>query len=164
MEDVFQTYLRNQFKTIEEYNEYAGEVAEPYHVLVVANFPTNFSDSAVRRLVSIASSGARCGVYTLVSVDSRQALPHNFDLADLRQHANCLAWTGDRFAWQDQDLGWLPLRLETPPEPADFVDNQTAEESVQAPQECEDDGFKLYTVLCFVAIQQIIIPTERHAR
>ncbi len=122
MEDVFQTYLRNQFKTIEEYNEYAGEVAEPYHVLVVANFPTNFSDSAVRRLVSIASSGARCGVYTLVSVDSRQALPHNFDLADLRQHANCLAWTGDRFAWQDQDLGWLPLRLETPPEPADFVE------------------------------------------
>ena len=98
MENVFQTYLRNQFATIEEYNEYAGEVAEPYHVLVVASFPVNFSDNAVRRLVSIASSGARCGVYTLVSVDSRQQLPHNFDLEDLRQHANCLAWGGDRFA------------------------------------------------------------------
>ncbi|MFP6766517.1 MAG: hypothetical protein VB859_00015, partial [Planctomycetaceae bacterium] len=33
MENVFQTYLRNQFTTIEQYNEYAGEVAEPYHVL-----------------------------------------------------------------------------------------------------------------------------------
>ena len=94
MENVFQTYLRNQFETIEEYNEYAGEVAEPYQVLVVANFPVNFSDTAVRRLVSIASSGARCGVYTLVSVDSHQQLPHNFDLEDLRQHANCLTWAG----------------------------------------------------------------------
>ena len=122
MENVFQTYLRNQFETIEEYNEYAGEVAEPYQVLVVANFPVNFSDTAVRRLVSIASSGARCGVYTLVSVDSHQQLPHNFDLEDLRQHANCLTWVGDRFAWQDQQLGWLPLSIEPPPEPTEFVE------------------------------------------
>ena len=122
MENVFQTYLRNQFTTIEQYNEYAGEVAEPYHVLVVANFPTNFSDNAVRRLVSIASSGARCGVSTLVSVDSRQQLPHNFALDDLRQHASCLVWNGERFVWQDRDLAWLPLALEAPPEPGTFVD------------------------------------------
>ena len=121
MEDVFQTYLRNQFATIEEYNEFAGEVSEPYHVLVIANFPVNFSDNAVRRLVSIASSGARCGVYTLVSVDSRQQLPHNFDLEDLRAHANCLEWSGEGFRWRDPEMAWLPLTLESPPEPADFV-------------------------------------------
>ena len=121
MEDVFQTYLRNQFATIEEYNEYAGEVAEPYHVLVVASFPVNFSDNAVRRLVSIASSGARCGVYTLVSVDNHQQLPHNFDLEDLRSHANCLEWNGGMFRWRDPELAWLPLTLELPPEPSDFV-------------------------------------------
>jgi len=122
MEDVFQTYLRNQFATIEEYNEYAGEVAEPYRVLVVAGFPVNFSDNAVRRLVSIASSGARCGVYTLIHVDSRQQLPHNFDLEDLRSHANCLVWTAGGFRWQDPDMAWLPLTLESPPEPAEFVE------------------------------------------
>ena len=33
-------------------------MAEPFRVLVVANFPANFSDEAARRLVSIASSGA----------------------------------------------------------------------------------------------------------
>jgi S-DNA-T family DNA segregation ATPase FtsK/SpoIIIE len=121
MENVFQTYLRNQFATIEEYNSYAGEVAEPYHVLVVASFPVNFSDNAVRRLLSIASSGARCGVYTLVSIDTRQQMPHNFDLEDLRAHANNLVWTGDTFSWRDPDMAWLPLSLERPPEPAEFV-------------------------------------------
>ena len=58
MENVIQKYLRNEFETIEEYNAQAGEVAEPYRVLVVANFPANFTDEAVRRLVSIATSGA----------------------------------------------------------------------------------------------------------
>src|SRR5205823_6898759 len=80
METVIQKYLRNQYKTIEEYNAQAGEVAEPYRVLVVANFPTNFSAETARRLVSIANSGAVCGVYVLVSVDSKQPLPQGFDL------------------------------------------------------------------------------------
>ena len=44
-------------------------------ILVVANFPANFTEEAARRLVSIATSGARCGVYTLITVDSRQPLP-----------------------------------------------------------------------------------------
>ena len=39
MENVIQKYLRNDFETIAEYNEFAGEVAEPFRVLVVANFP-----------------------------------------------------------------------------------------------------------------------------
>ena len=46
METVLQKYLRNEFATIDEYNERAGEVAEPFHVLVVANFPANFNDTA----------------------------------------------------------------------------------------------------------------------
>ena len=43
MENVIQKYLRNEFETIEEYNAHAGEVAEPFRVLVVANFPANFT-------------------------------------------------------------------------------------------------------------------------
>ena len=30
MENVIQTYLRNEYQSIEQYNEMAGEVAEPY--------------------------------------------------------------------------------------------------------------------------------------
>ena len=58
METVIQKYLRNQYKTIEAYNAHAGEVAEPFRVLVVANFPANFTLEAARRLVSIVNSAS----------------------------------------------------------------------------------------------------------
>lgn len=115
MEKVIQKYLRNEFPSISAYNEYAGEVAEPFHVLVVANFPAGFSDEAAQRLVSIANSGARCGVYTLISVDTRMNLPRNFDLHDLEQNAAVLQWTGEGFRWLDEALASLPLTLEAPP-------------------------------------------------
>ena len=71
METVIQKYLRNEFATIDDYNAQAGELAEPYRYLVIADFPVNFSDESMRRLSSIASTGARCGVYTLVMRDTR---------------------------------------------------------------------------------------------
>ena len=92
METVLQKYLRNEFATIHEYNAQAGEVAEPFQVLVVANFPTNFSEAAARKLVSIATSGPRCGVYTLIMVDRKQKMPANFDLNDLA--AEPCIWIG----------------------------------------------------------------------
>ncbi len=120
MENVFQAYLRNDYRTIEEYNRQAGEVAEPYHILVVANFPANFTESAARRLVSIATSGARCGVYTLISVDTRQSVPHNFDIADLEAQATTLRWKQGRFHATDPDLYSFPIAIEAPPAPEEF--------------------------------------------
>lgn len=115
MEDVIQTYLRNEFETIEQYNRHAGEVAEPYHILVVANFPAGFSEEAAARLRSIVEGGARCGVYACIGVDTRQELPRNFTLADLEPHATTLEWSGSRFCWFDSDLKDLPLTLDQPP-------------------------------------------------
>src|SRR5436853_26487 len=63
METVIQQYLRTEYSTIHDYNEAAKEVAEPYRFVVVFDFPVNFTETAARRLVSIARNGARCGVY-----------------------------------------------------------------------------------------------------
>jgi DNA segregation ATPase FtsK/SpoIIIE-like protein len=115
MENVIQKYLRNQFETIEEYNVHAGEVAEPYRILVVANFPFNFSTDAARRLVSIVSSGPRCGVHTLITVDTKHPLPQGFTMADLEQPGVKLVWENDRFIWQDDDFEHFPLELDAPP-------------------------------------------------
>ena len=41
-----------QFANIADYNEAAGEVAEPFRFVVVANFPANFTPEAGRRLLS----------------------------------------------------------------------------------------------------------------
>jgi hypothetical protein len=55
METVIQKYLRNEFETIDDYNAQAGELAEPYRFLVIADLPTNFSQESIRRLASIAA-------------------------------------------------------------------------------------------------------------
>lgn len=120
MELVIQKYLRNQFETIEEYNAQAGEVAEPFRFLVVANFPARFTTEAARRLLAIASSGARCGVYTLISLDQTQSLPQDFHLPDLELAGVNLQWQGDRFVWEDEDFSQFPLELDAPPD-AGFV-------------------------------------------
>ncbi|MBM4467314.1 MAG: cell division protein FtsK, partial [Chloroflexi bacterium] len=120
MENVIQKYLRNQFATIEDYNAQAGEVAEPYRVLVVLNFPVNFTDTAARRLVSIAANGPRCGVYALITVDTQQPLPYGFDLADLERTATVIAWDGRRFVWQDEDFQDCLLELDGAPPAALF--------------------------------------------
>jgi energy-coupling factor transporter ATP-binding protein EcfA2 len=117
MENVIQKYLRNEYKTIEEYNAQAGEVAEPYRVLVVMDFPANFSEAAARRLVSIAQNGPRCGVYAVILVDTDKPLPYNFNLADLERASTVIAWdaTQKRFVWQDDDFKDCQLELDTPP-------------------------------------------------
>jgi hypothetical protein len=124
METVLQKYLRNEFATIHEYNAQAGEVAEPFQVLVAANFPNNFSEAAARKLISIATSGPRCGVYTLVSVDRKSRMPSDFDLADLLAGAVHLDWQpdGERFRWRHSVLERLPLSLDQPPAAERFND------------------------------------------
>ncbi len=120
MENVFQTYLRNEFSTIQEYNKQAGEVAEPYHFLVVANFPFNFSDDAAKRLTAIMSSGPRCGVHTLMSYDARQDMPRGFQIGDLAKYATCMDWKKDQFVWDHPVYRELPLTLEPPPASTEF--------------------------------------------
>ncbi len=115
MESVIQKYLRNEFETIDEYNEQAGEIAEPYRFLVIADFPANFSESAMRRLASVISSGARCGVYTLILRDTREKMPSGLDLADLRRGASYLLADSGKLSWQDEDFESTDLVPDKPP-------------------------------------------------
>jgi hypothetical protein len=91
METVIQKYLRTEFKTIHDYNEAAKEVAEPYRFLIVFDFPVNFSDTAARRLVSIARNGARCGVYAFIVCDTGKPLPYGFTIGELEQSATVIS-------------------------------------------------------------------------
>ncbi len=116
MEKVIQMYLRNEYATIAEYNEQAGVIAEKYHFLVVADFPVNFTDVAARRLLSIAASGAKCGVYMLLHWDRRQPLPQDFLPDELRRNALCLAARGNDFVANGKLLPGTVLSLDAPPE------------------------------------------------
>ncbi len=98
IEKVTQMYLRNEYETLAEYNAQAGRMAEKYQFLVIADFPSNFSDLAVKRLQSIAASGPRCGVHLLIHWDQRKATPVEFVPEELRKNSICIVPKGDGFA------------------------------------------------------------------
>ncbi len=120
METVIQKYLRNRYPTMEDYNKEAGEVAEPYRLLVVANFPVNFTEQAAQRLISIASNGPRTGVYVLVVVDAAQEMPYKFNLAELERMATIIEHQGNRFVWPDEVFEMCHLELDRLPSTEQF--------------------------------------------
>lgn len=115
MENVIQTYLRNEYDTIDEYNAAAGEIAEPYHFLVMADLPANLTENAGQRLTSIAQTGARCGVYTLMACDTRQSFPRDVHRKDLIEGSTLLEWKSGRIRSADPPLADIPLAIESPP-------------------------------------------------
>ncbi len=128
METVIQKYLRNEFETIDAYNAQAGELAEPYRFVVIADLPTGFSEKAFARLASIAASGTRCGVHVLAALDTRHVVRGSEAfLEDLDRHCNTLVYEkqedgGKRFRWQDATFGRLPLTLDAPPDESALTD------------------------------------------
>jgi energy-coupling factor transporter ATP-binding protein EcfA2 len=121
MEVVIQKYLRNEYESIGAYNADA-EVPEPYRFVVVANFPANFTETSARRLASIAASGARCGVYVILSVDTKQQLPSNFSLTDIESHATTLVLKDGCFTWSDPEFSKWPLTVEAAPSDEVFTE------------------------------------------
>jgi S-DNA-T family DNA segregation ATPase FtsK/SpoIIIE len=114
IEKVIQLHLRNEYPTIREYNEQAGNIAEKYHFLVIADFPVNFSESALRNLVNIAVSGARCGVYLLIHWDRRHDVPR-FVLDELRRNSVCLTAAKNGFEFEGFAGKGTQLTLEAAP-------------------------------------------------
>jgi S-DNA-T family DNA segregation ATPase FtsK/SpoIIIE len=117
LEKVIQMYLRNEYATLAEYNEQAGDVAERYHFLVVTDFPSGFSDLAVKRLAAIANAGPRCGVHLLVHWDQRQPLPADFPADLMRSRDLRVAWSGKAVTLNGQLIPGATIHLEPPPPP-----------------------------------------------
>ena len=115
MERVTQKYLRDEYATIDEYNAVAGEVAEAYRVLVVADFPASFDEKTAARLAAISAAGIPCGVLTMVVRDLDRPLPLGVTADDFRPNATILTWDGSALTRPDPDLDRFPLVLDAPP-------------------------------------------------
>ncbi|GAC1474813.1 MAG: FtsK/SpoIIIE domain-containing protein [Isosphaeraceae bacterium] len=115
MEKVTQKYLRNEYATIAEYNAVAGEVAEAYRVLVIADFPAAFDEKSVARLASILAGGASCGILTLIAVDRDRAMPEGVTLDELGEHGTRLSWESGHFDWREEEFSRFPLVVDRPP-------------------------------------------------
>jgi exonuclease VII large subunit len=116
IEKVTQMYLRNEYASLAEYNAQAGRLAEKYQFLVIADFPVNFSDVAVKRLQSIISSGPWCGVFTLFSWDQRRPAPVELVPDELSMNCLRIVPKGDSFAVAGSDWEGIKLALDAPPD------------------------------------------------
>ncbi len=118
MEKVIQMYLRNEYATIAEYNEKAGTIAEKYQFLVVADFPNSFSEVAAKHLLSIATSGARCGVYTLLHWDRRQKSPYDNVGNELKANSVWMKAGQESALLAGEPRQGAKITLDAPPDPA----------------------------------------------
>lgn len=91
LEVVISTYLRGQFESIDEYNRQAGEVAEPYRVLVIFDYPEGFTSRSAKQLLSLIENGPRCGVHTVLLYD-----PSNVKIDRLIHSMQQVDLTGDQ--------------------------------------------------------------------
>lgn len=124
IEKVIQMYLRNEFPNITEYNRQAGKIAEKYHFVVIADFPANFSELAAKRLLSIATSGARCGVYLLMHWDRKRPAPQEFVADQVRPHClRIVARQGGQPALDDAAIPGAPLVLDRLPDEASLTND-----------------------------------------
>lgn len=118
MGQMIQKYLRNDFASIDAYNAQAGELAEPYRFLVVADYPKGFSTDAAARLNSLAASGARCGVFVLVLHDPRTAPPTG-EIDDLTRHCTVVSHQPeDGWRWRNPVTERFPFSPDSPPSEA----------------------------------------------
>lgn len=66
IETVTQQYLRSAYSSLVEYNSAAGEVAERFRFLVIADYPAAFDTRMAEKLRSVLQRGPRCGLYSIV--------------------------------------------------------------------------------------------------
>jgi len=138
MEFIIQRLFPDDSTTIEEYNSRAGQMGQPYVMLVVINYPANFTDTSVRHLKSIAINGPRCGIYTLMTVDEDELQKErwgDFNLDDIKGKANVIFWDRNKrhFVWNDNDFKESALSLDIAPrEKFDLILKQVGAQAKEA--------------------------------
>jgi hypothetical protein len=74
-EQVIQKHLQRKHPDVSHYNAEAGELAEPYHLLILLDAPQGVRDLASERLRSLLTCGARCGVLIWLHQHRRELFP-----------------------------------------------------------------------------------------
>ncbi len=63
---IIQKYLTDEYDTLEEYNEAAGEVTEPSVIIAINDFPRGLNARSIEIVKSLAEVGPRCGISLVV--------------------------------------------------------------------------------------------------
>jgi S-DNA-T family DNA segregation ATPase FtsK/SpoIIIE len=117
LEVVISTYLRGQFDSIDDYNRQAGEVAEPYRVLVIFDYPTAFTGRSARQLLSLIENGTRCGVHVILVYDATRKAPDDVPIERLVHSMQKIDLTQSRGVTLPDPIGVVDLDFLPDPSP-----------------------------------------------
>jgi DNA segregation ATPase FtsK/SpoIIIE, S-DNA-T family len=112
-EDIIQQRLRDRYPNLVDYNAEAGPMAEPFRLLVWANFPFGLDEVSWRALCSILASGGRCGIGVLITIDPNHPWPPYVERDKLRQGLSLSI--GESIHVIDEVFQQYALTLESPP-------------------------------------------------
>ncbi len=115
VEDVLQSSLRDRFERIEDYNELAGSMAEPYRAVAAIGFPAGLSRTGHKYLMALIESGLRCGIFTVLVCDQSKSWPSDMPLPSGKKLLGLSV--DEQGAWKlnCEGLDHLPLQPAAPP-------------------------------------------------
>lgn len=94
------------YSNIYQYNHYAKENAESYKLLVILDFPKNFSLDMIEKLLYIAANGPKCGVHTIVAYSDKHV--SSYDKGKFKQTIERLADYAVHIRSQESELYLSP--------------------------------------------------------
>lgn len=115
IESVIKQHLQGRYHTLDEFHDAVGEVVEPYRVLVVFDFPTQFSDQARQLLRGIIENGPKCGVHTILVVDSDLPKSMASKVNALLSTMNTVRADDHGYYVRSPNAGQWRLELDAPP-------------------------------------------------
>ncbi|MGI9470005.1 MAG: FtsK/SpoIIIE domain-containing protein [Rubripirellula sp.] len=115
VEDVLQASLRDRFERIEDYNQVAGSMAEPYRAVAAVGFPEGLSREGYRHLKALFESGLRCGIFTVLVCDSANPWPSDMPVPSGDKVLHLAINAEGQWHLQSEGLESLPFHPATTP-------------------------------------------------
>ncbi len=108
--------MRDRFERIEDYNEVAGSMAEPYRAVAAVGFPEALSRDGYRHLRALFESGLRCGILTILVCDESKPWPSDMPLPGGEKVMQIRIDDDGNWHLQSEGLESLPFEpAESPP-------------------------------------------------
>lgn len=88
--------LQGRYRNLEEYNADAGELAIPYHIVFIDDFPNGFNPMLLDGLLRLLENGnaSRAGVKIFINYGTRNPAPHGFDLTAFERRCSVIRKEG----------------------------------------------------------------------
>ena len=114
VEDVLQASLRDRFERIEDYNDVAGSMAEPYRGVAAVGFPEGLTRDGYRHLRALLKAG--CGVASLPSSSAiRPSRPTDMPIPSGEKVLRLEIDQSGDWHLRSEQLELLPFRPAAPP-------------------------------------------------